>query len=110
MHLAIEIIHYERTENRDVVLVGELVKLIFKVHARSDVSSLPKKIHHLAPPTNFWVAAPSTRPCNDIVSPTQEYWRVRHAVAHKLREKLIRIDDAKLSARLRCFHIHAFGH
>ena len=56
MHVSVEVIHQKRAEDRDILLVREMVKQIFEVHAGSNVAALPKKVNHLTPPAYFRVA------------------------------------------------------
>src|SRR6202011_2792699 len=66
VNLAVEVVHHERAKDGDLMLVGEVVELILKGHARSHVPSFPQEVHHLAPPTNLGVAAPTARPGDDL--------------------------------------------
>ena len=100
VHLAVEVIHHERAEDGDLVLVGELVELILKVHAGSHVSSLPEHVHHLAPPANLRVAPAAARLRDDIRGQAKEHRRIRHGVTHELRQKLVGIDDRELPTTL----------
>src|SRR3954465_1622733 len=109
MHLAFEIVHDKGTEDRDFVLMGEPVELIFEAHAGRYVSLLPKNIHHLAPPTNFRIAACTARLRDDIPSEPQKYRRLRHSVPHKRGQQFIRVDDRELPVTHRGFYVYAFG-
>jgi len=66
VHLAIEVIHQKRAEERDVLLVAELIEQILEAHAAGYVPSLPKDVDHLAPPAHLRVAAGSAGPCDDL--------------------------------------------
>src|SRR5437868_6118814 len=83
MHFAVEVVHEERAEDRDVMLSCELIEQIFEVHAGGDVPALPKDIDHLSPPTDFLVAASSPRLSDHVRGETEEYRRIRHGVAHE---------------------------
>src|SRR5580704_4317566 len=55
VYVSVKVIHQERAEDGDIVLVRELVEQILEIHAGGYVASLPKNIHHLAPPAHLRV-------------------------------------------------------
>src|ERR1043166_3439557 len=66
VHFAVEVVHQERAEDRDVVLFGELIEQVLEVHAGGNVPALPQDIHHFSPPTHLWVLPVTTRLSDDV--------------------------------------------
>src|SRR5438874_10081827 len=89
MHFAVEVVHEERAEDRDVMLSCELIEQVFKVHAGGDVPALPEDIDHLPPPTDSFVAASSSRLSDHVRGETEEYRRIRHVVPHEAGKEFI---------------------
>src|ERR1700733_12336725 len=87
-------------------MVRQVMKLIFKAHAGRYIPLFPKDIDHLAPPANLWIATAVARIGDNIARQSEEYWRVRHSVAHELRQQFVCINNGKLAGTLRRFHIH----
>src|SRR5215217_4718135 len=109
LHLAVEIIHEEGTEDGNVVLVSQLLKQILKVHTGGHVSPFPQDIHHFTPPTNLLIAATTACLRDDVSGQPEEYRRVRECLTYKLRQQGVGVYHGKLTIPLRGFNIHTFG-
>src|SRR5271170_1199713 len=57
--VSVEVIHGERAEDRNILLMRELVKQVFEIHTRGYVAALPKNVNHLTPPAHFRVPSVS---------------------------------------------------
>src|SRR2546425_11847307 len=83
MNVAVEVVHQERAEDRNVNLFGKLIEQVLEVHAGGDVPALPQDIDHFSPHPHFGVAPSSARLSDDLLEDAWEYSRIRHAVPHE---------------------------
>src|SRR5215207_8722243 len=109
MNFAVEVVHQERAEDRDVMLLGELIEQVFEVHAGGDVPALPQDIDHFSPPSHFWVAPSSARLSDDVRGEAEEYRRIRHGVPHEAGQEFVGVNHRQLSTVPCRFHVHALG-
>src|SRR5215204_5485275 len=109
MNFAIEVVHQERAEEREVLLLAEMIEEVFQLHTRRDVPALPQDVDHLAPPTYRRVAPPSARLTDDVRGEPEEYGRIRHPVPQEMRQELVCVNYCQLPASPGGCHIHAFG-
>jgi hypothetical protein len=72
MNFAVKVVHEERAEDRDVVLMSQLIEQVFEVHAGGDVPSLPQDVDHLSPPAHFGVTPASARFSDDVSGEPEE--------------------------------------
>src|SRR5580704_5934426 len=109
MNLAVKIIHQKRAKDRYIMLLGELIEEVLKIHAGRYITTLPEDVDHLSPPANLREAVASPGAGDDIRCQTQEYRGIRHPVVHEAGQSFIRIDDRQLAAFLGCLDVYAFG-
>src|ERR1700730_1291921 len=109
MNFAIEVVHEKRAENRDVMVVRELIEQILKVHAGSYIPALPKDVDHFAPPTDLRVMASSPRFCASVSRKAEKHSRIGHGVFQEARQKFVGVTHRELATLPGCYHIHAFG-
>jgi hypothetical protein len=109
MNLAVKIIHQKRAKDRYIMLLGELIEEVLKIHAGRYITTLPEDVDHLSPPPNLREAAAAPGARDDIRRQTQEHRRIRHRIVHEAGQSLIGIDDRQLAAPLRCLNVDAFG-
>jgi hypothetical protein len=109
VHIAGEVVHEEGAEDRQVMLVGELVEQIFEAHACGHVTPLPQNVHHLSPPPHLGGRSIGPRFRDDIRGQAEENWSVGHTLPHEVRKELVGVDDGQLMARLRGLHIDSLG-
>src|SRR6266704_1858644 len=109
MNVAVEVVHQERAEDRNVNLFGKLIEQVLEVHAGGDVPALPQDIDHFYPHPHFFVAPSSARLSDDVGEDAWEYSRIRHAVPHEAGQEFLGVNHHQLSAFLCCLHIDALG-
>ena len=107
MHLALEVIHQERAEDRDVVHLRDFVKQILEPHAGGDVASFPQDVDHLPPPPHLGKFAGRARFADHVLGDTEEQRCVRHRLAHEARQAFVGVDDGQLPAGLCGLDIHS---
>jgi hypothetical protein len=96
MNVAVEVVHQERTEDREVMLLGELIEEVLEVHAGGDVPALPQDVDHLSPPTHSWVASSSARLSDDVPGEAEEERRIRHGIPHEAGQELVGVHHRQL--------------
>ena len=109
VNFAVEVIHHERAEYRNILLTRHPIEQILEIHAGSDIPSFPKDIDHLSPPPHLGVAPRCAGSPDDLSGKAEEHWGIRQRLAHEARQSFVRIDDSQLSASLRGPHVHSFG-
>src|SRR6266850_1151935 len=109
MNVAVEVVHQERAEDRNVNLLGKLIEQVLEVHAGGDVPALPQDIDHFSPHPHFGVAPSSARLSDDVGEDAWEYSRIRHAVPHEAGQEFLGVNHHQLSAFLCRLHIDALG-
>src|SRR5712664_1645621 len=109
MNVAVEVVHQERAEDRNVNLFGKLIEQVLEVHAGGDVPALPQDIDHFSPHPHFFVAPSSPRLSDDLPEDAWEYSRIRHAVPHEAGQEFLGVNHHQLSAFLCRLHIDALG-
>ena len=97
LHLVIEVVHDERAEDGDLVMMGEAVELILEAHAGRHVSLLPEHVDHLSPPAHFRIPTFPPRFGDNVRRQTEEYRRIGHGVFHEAGQGFVRIDNGELS-------------
>src|SRR6266850_2423640 len=109
MNVAVEVVHQERAEDRNVNLLGQLIEQVLQVHAGGDVPALPQDIDHFSPHAHFGVAPSSARLSDDVGEDAWEYRRIRHAVPHEAGQEFLGVNHHQLAAFLCRLHIDALG-
>ena len=85
---AVEIVHDEGAEDRDLMFVRQPIELIFEVHARRHFALAPRRRSPSRPTNGPSGSARPARFRDDIPGQSQEHRGLRHGVAHELRQQL----------------------
>src|SRR5262249_37037114 len=109
LNFAVEVVHQERAEDRDIMLFGELIEQVLEGHAGGDVATLPQHIDHFSPPTYLSVTPTSARLSDHVRCEAEEYRRIRHGVPYEAGQQFVGVNHRQLSAFPCRFHIHALG-
>src|SRR5262249_58655420 len=98
MNVAVEVVHQERAEDRNITLLAKLIEQVLEVHAGGDVAALPQDIDHFSPHTYLLVAPCGACLPEDVPEGAVEYRRIPHGVPHEGRQEVVGNTHRQLSA------------